>query len=122
MGWDADAIYDNEPFGYVRTDRDLEAKVAFERAVQRAMNPLGVDCRLRSGGLDLSGSVAWLARATNEVDRFAVWSAAEVREKCVTAMWPELDELSELERCCVLSAKAFLETCAERGYGIQFDP
>jgi hypothetical protein len=50
------------------------------------------------------------------------WSVARTRERQQQIAWPDISELPQNRRGPIASAQAFLAVCAERGYGIQFDP
>lgn len=123
MGWDVDAIYDGEPFNYVKVETDAVAATAFHHASEEAHSVGGdVDPTLEYGRLDIGGCVHILAEYAGESNRFAVWTVAQVREYQETIVWPELTSLPQPERWMVASARAFLRACATQGYGIQFDP
>ena len=123
MGWDADAIYANEPFGYVECEKDNSAKQAFSHAVEKVLSIVGqVDGYLEHGGLDISGHVRALAKYANESDKAAIWSESHVKELAESINWPDQDCLTPHAFREMINARVFLETCAEHGYGIQFDP
>lgn len=121
MGWDADAIYGGEPFAYVKPQTDPNAARAF-RAASEAAQALAeiVDGYLADGGLDVSTCVAALGRYAGETDRSAIWDVRKTRDLNESIQWPDLATLPELDRWPVASARAFLQVCAEQGYGIQF--
>lgn len=123
MGWCADAIYAGVAYQYVDTAQDPVAAAAF-RAAANKMIALGetVDGSLLHGSLDTSSAVRMLATYAGETDIGAIWSVARTRELQQQIAWPDISELPQNQRGPIASAQAFLAVCAERGYGIQFDP
>ena len=123
MGWCADAIYAGVAYQYVDTDQDQDA-AAYFRAAANQMIALGaaVDGALLHGSLDTSSAVRTLATYAGETDIAAVWSVAHTQALQQQITWPDISELPQNQRGPIASAQAFLAVCAERGYGIQFDP
>lgn len=135
MGWDAYAIIpwteaDEEPRTAYdwRNDRFriTSHEVAFNAAVKRAGAAIlsiyeghppraWVDGLLPDGGLDISDCGEALEAATGQncwTER--PWSPEFVRDLARFAEWPETLTSASI------SAREFLETCAEQGLGIMF--
>ena len=108
MGWDG---YANRSRGNIRK---------FKKAAEAVKSAAGaVDGMLERGALDCSACAMALEAATGascwDDDG---WDAKKVRRLAASATWPS--ELATKDAWAVLSAKAFLETCAEIGTGIHF--
>lgn len=122
MGWDVDAIYDDDRKGYVDTKNDATAASAFQAAFDRAVSEAGsADGFLSSGGLDVSACVQLLADLAGEKSKCAIWDSSMVKQHWNAIVWPDVEGLSENESWYIVSAREFLRVCAENGYGIQFD-
>jgi hypothetical protein len=80
-----------------------------------------VDCFLAMGGLDCSICAFALQQATGQSCWSEDWSAEKVQELAKTAHWPIIDTVKEGDDSwAILSAKAFLETCAKLNCSIHF--
>jgi predicted trehalose synthase len=110
MGWDAYAMNKR---GHKKT---------FAEASKRVHEQAGgaVDADLENGGLGCSDCARALADATNANCYGHPWTPAQVAEYAARAKWPK--RIPKEEKWAVLSARAFLETCAAIGSGIRFDP
>ncbi len=108
MGWDGIA------------DNTRGHKRKFKEAAERVKEAAGsVDFGLKDGWLDCSCCAHALQDATGADcwDEHG-WSAEKVKQLARSAQWPE--DTPDEDKWAVLSAKAFLETCAEIGTGIHF--
>lgn len=108
MGWD----------GYANNTRGHKRK--FKEAAERVRESAGaVDFGLQAGWLYRSNCAYALQNATGEScwDE-AGWSAKKVKMLAASARWPE--DVPDENKWAVLSAKAFLDTCADIGTGISF--
>jgi hypothetical protein len=108
MGWD----------GFANTRKGNLGK--FKAAAKMVRDKAGsVDGLLERGALDCSDCALALEAATGRScwDEDG-WTAAEVRNLATNAVWPA--EMPPEGAWSTLSAKAFLETCAEVGTGIHF--
>lgn len=124
MGWDAYAIRPNGQRIKVlwgRTYRNpklanTKYRKAFEGAADRVKRGAGsYDWLLPIGGLDVSTCGEELSRATGRsVYDENPWSVDFVRHLAEIANWPEESN------SYVLSAREFLEACAECGLGVEF--
>lgn len=108
MGWDAVA---NNTRGHKRKFKEVAQRV---QATAGAM-----DMGLSSGWLDCSACAYALQDATGESCWDAAgWNAKKVKRLASEARWP--DSVPDEKKWAVLSARAFLETCAKIGTGIHF--
>ena len=112
MGWDAFATRDGETYF------DGLAKPEFASAAARARkNAICVDGLLYRGGLDISHCGLALQEATGRSAWSETsWSPDDVRALAASADWSRCQQ----EPWAVESARAFLEVCAEHGFGVTF--
>jgi len=111
MGWDAYATKDGVDIGPVEEFKNAEKKV-HELAD-------GADADLRDGGLNTSACAHEIEKALgafvwDEED----WSPEKVKMLQSTAKWEE--PMNKDNLWAYYSAKVFIETCVENGFGIRF--
>lgn len=116
MGWDA-FTKRADGSSAMDFDRGVPAFVAAAEAIKA--EGIVIDGLLPNGGLDVSTCAQALERATGrDCWDEAGWSVETVRELALTARWdfdwPPTDEWARH------SARAFLETAAALGLGVEF--
>lgn len=120
MGWDAFATKpDGTDACVVRVDSSpIEDVPEFKRRADEVRSAVGTcDGLLAKAALDCSACAYALENATYlNAWHEDGWSPDEVKHAAANANW----KVCKQEPWAVESAKAFLETCAELGYGIRF--
>lgn len=116
MSWNAYCVYPKD----VTLDQKAAAESGFILAASRVSSVCGmVDGHLREGGLCLEECAAALAAGTGgnvrpEGVSLWDWSPERVRELASSAQWHESADPY------AMSAKVFVETCAQYGLGVRF--
>ena len=118
MGWDALS-------SALKSDPDtglLKILPKFNKASNEVKKQCGnVDFLLKYGGLDCSDCAEVLQSVTGKNCRDENgWNKDEVKLLAQSLEWPDISTINEEDRWAVLSAKAFLEVCAENSYSISF--
>lgn len=110
MGWDA--------WANKRKQKVEEFRIAAREVKEKAGS---VDCLLQAGGLDCRLCAHYLAQATQLQVYCLGWQVDTVKIVAAKAKWPKLTAKNREDWWAILSAKAFLETCAKIESGIKFD-